>query len=1000
MSQLKSLICLSHLTFHLREWAILGLFTLVTFIMLYPFSISLTTMAPEPNDPLLNVWRLHWNVHAWLGGPTALANIFNTNILYPFPLTLAYSEHFFILSAQVLPFLLISDSHLVGLNVSVLLTFILSGYGMYLLVTAWTGNRWAGLVAGILFAFSPNRFGRFNHLELLVTQWMPLALLALHWTLTRPGWRYPFLLGLFFNFQALSGFHYSLNLTIACALLALVYVLSGRVYWRWSLSLAIGLSTLVTLLINGPIWQVYLRFSDVMGAVRTPGEVRIYSAALTDYLTAIPYNWLYGWTFGRWATPDHQTQPLMPVGLTGLLLALLGLLAVGTRLYRRRSHRSNPWQKRAGGAQNFGLPTIVFLFVLVFVFLWLSFGVNEAALGPRFVSLLRYSPYFWLYDHVVFFQGIRGVGRNSIMVVVGLAALAGWGAATLFKVIKQGFKVQALVLIVLILLESWSAPLRGPEIPTGSQTPPVYTWLRTETPADAIVLELPHRVSIWAPKPSQRVFDTGVSEFIYEYYSSYHWRRIANGSTGFTPPIYERFRQWFATFPDARSVDVIQQLGIDFIILHTAAYKPEDMQRLLADLRAYLPSFTQAHQIGESLVLRVGRPECRAQPDQIKVSMKPAPGLDGLSRAMRVTYHNEGVAAFVADAQRVSHLTFSGGGGKNFIEPLVTPAGEAESILVPLHNEQQADLVTGAWLATLDRPALLTEKISPGSPLSSQSGSAQWQPLSLKFAPGPQLLAYSLQPQTPSPCNKLTLALKWADGQAGDTATVRLLDPFGRLVLEHTARPWAETGQEIVATQTLPLPGSLPAGRYSLRISVASTEGQERLAVTAAGATIPAEQLPPLPLVIHPARLSLPSGVEPANQPVLGEAIRLLGSQLSQAEPVKAGDWLRFTLFWQAEHPIKTNLTVFTQLLGSDGRVWGQWDNQPKGGWYSTSLWLPKQPIADDYAFPIDAAAPPGEYHLIVGMYDSATGQRVAVSAGPNQGSNFIEIATVRVAKP
>lgn len=988
----------SRLTFH--QLTVLALFALLTLVMLYPFSINLTTMVPEPNDPLLNVWRLYWNVHAWLDGPTALANLFNANILYPFPLTLAYSEHFFILSAQVLPFLLISDSHLVGLNVSVLLTFILSGYGMYLLVTTWTGNRWAGLIAGILFAFSPNRFGRLNHLELLVTQWMPLALLALHWTLTRPGLRYPFLFGLFFNFQTLSGFHYSLNLTIACALLVLVYVLSGRVYWRWSLGLAAVLSVLVTLLINWPIWQVYLRFSDAMGAVRTPGEVRIYSAAFTDYLTAIPYNWLYGWTFGRWATPDHQTQPLMPVGLTGFLLALLGLLAVWTRLYRQRSHMSNPQQKYAGGVQNFGLATIVFLFVLIFVFLWLSFGVNEAALGPEFAPLLKYSPYFWLYDNIVFFQGIRGVGRNSIMVAVGLAALAGWGVLTLFQIIKYGFKVQALALIALILLESWSAPLFGPEIPTGSQTPPVYAWLEAETPTDTIVLELPHRVSIWKPDPTQRVFDTGVSEFIYEYYSSYHWRRIANGSTGFTPPIYKDFRQWLATFPDARSVDVIQQLGIDLIILHLAAYKPEDGQRLLADLRAYLPAFTQVHQIGEALVLRVGRPDCQAQPDQVRVTMTPAAGLDGLSRAVQVTYHNEGVAAFVADVQRVSHLTFSEGADRNFTEPLVTPAGEAQSILVPLQNERQADIVTGAWLATLDRTAPATGETSPGSPLSSQSGTEQWQPLGLKFADGPELVAYSLSPSTPTACSELVIALKWTGGQAGDTVIVQLLDPFGRVVTEQAVQPWAEAGQEIIDMRALPLVGSLPAGRYGLRVFVRSMEGQERLAITEAGVTIPADQLSPLPLVIHPARLPFLPELEPANQSVLDQAIRFLGSKLSQVEAVKAGDWLRFTLFWQAEQPLKTDLTVFTQLLGPDGRVWGQWDNQPKGGWYSTSLWLPGQPVADDYAFQIDPTTPPGDYRLIAGMYNAATGERVAVTGGVGQGNDFVEVATIKVKQP
>ena len=67
--------------------------------MLFPLSINLTDMVPEPTDPLLNAWRMQWNAHAFLSGPDGLTNLFNTNIFYPFPLTLAYSEHFLMLSA-------------------------------------------------------------------------------------------------------------------------------------------------------------------------------------------------------------------------------------------------------------------------------------------------------------------------------------------------------------------------------------------------------------------------------------------------------------------------------------------------------------------------------------------------------------------------------------------------------------------------------------------------------------------------------------------------------------------------------------------------------------------------------------------------------------------------------------------------------------------------------------------------------------------------------------
>ena len=46
------------------EWMVLiGLF-LATMVMLYPLSLNPNEMVPEPADPLLNVWRMHW--HLWV----------------------------------------------------------------------------------------------------------------------------------------------------------------------------------------------------------------------------------------------------------------------------------------------------------------------------------------------------------------------------------------------------------------------------------------------------------------------------------------------------------------------------------------------------------------------------------------------------------------------------------------------------------------------------------------------------------------------------------------------------------------------------------------------------------------------------------------------------------------------------------------------------------------------------------------------------------------------
>ena len=64
-------------------------------------------------------------------------------------------------------------------NLLFLSTFVLSGLGMYQLVHELTGNRTAGFVAGLVFAFAPYRLPQSSHLHVLSSQWMPFVVYGL-----------------------------------------------------------------------------------------------------------------------------------------------------------------------------------------------------------------------------------------------------------------------------------------------------------------------------------------------------------------------------------------------------------------------------------------------------------------------------------------------------------------------------------------------------------------------------------------------------------------------------------------------------------------------------------------------------------------------------------------------------------------------------------------------------------------------------------------------------
>ena len=96
-------------------------------------------------------------------------------------------------------------------------------------------------------------------------------------------------------------------------------------------------------------------------------------------------------------------------------------------------------------------------------------------------------------------------------------------------------------------------------------------------------------------------------------------------------------------------------------------------------------------------------------------------------------------------------------------------------------------------------------------------------------------------------------------------------------------------------------------------------------------------------------------------------------------QKIKPGETLNVTLVWRVDAPVAVSYTVFTHLVGPDGALYGQWDNPPGRGTYPTTNWPPGEQIFDSYQIPVQENAPPGEYRLFVGMYNSADGERLPV---------------------
>lgn len=108
----------------------------------------------------------------------------------------------------------------------------------------------------------------------------------------------------------------------------------------------------------------------------------------------------------------------------------------------------------------------------------------------------------------------------------------------------------------------------------------------------------------------------------------------------------------------------------------------------------------------------------------------------------------------------------------------------------------------------------------------------------------------------------------------------------------------------------------------------------------------------------------------------LADQVALVGYD-AEGAPLRPGRELRLTLYWQALAEMDRDYTVFTHLVDAGGRIWAQHDGQPVGGDYPTSLWSVGEVVADEHVLVVKRDAPPGEYRLLVGMYELATGERL-----------------------
>ncbi len=543
-----------------RDLLVLLFFMLLTLLLTWPLVARIGEVYAGNNEDL---WVFQWdNWWTRVALQQGLDPLFTPYQFYPQGVSLAAHSLSFYNSLIWIPLAALFGD-IAAYNITILLTFILSGYTMFKLAEYLLPDARSPLpmlLAGIVYAFAPYHFSQsLGHVSLASVQWFPLLALFVLKTAREPGWRNTIGIGLATLVITATRLQFLILGGVVFALFVVIDWLTSRREWhrgafaRLAAGVALGLVLCLPMVV--PAAQLYTQAAspnDLIADEQAWGQ--------TDLLAyAVPMT--YHPIFGSVVQPIYErfvkNQAWMPyLGYAAVALATWG----ATRLRRR----AWPW-----------VAIGLFLFVM--------------ALGPTLrVNGVVYEdvrlPYALIGDSFPL-NTLRSPDRYNLLLPLAFAPLAGVAAADLQK--RWGGRrgsIRIGLIGALIVFEYLGLPY-----PTIDPLPtsPYYEALARD-PGSFAILDIPLERS-----------DTKR----HLYYQTLHGKPIVEGRVARVPSeAYALFDAtslldgWRASIdppfpPDlGRQLDLLAARDVREIIVHKDFLTPEQTSAL-RDYFTYVPDY-------------------------------------------------------------------------------------------------------------------------------------------------------------------------------------------------------------------------------------------------------------------------------------------------------------------------------------------------------------------------------------------------------------------------
>lgn len=465
------------LRINVTYWIAFLLYTILAIVIFWPLLTHLTSTVLKPNTVTTGLiavyggrdaYHFMWN-YWWVKSSVISAQnpLYTHLYFYPQGVSLVLQTIDFVDALIAIPL-----SSLLGLvaayNITIFLSFILTGFTMFLLANYLTKSSIASFGAGLIYAYAPQHVTQAlsGHPNLSSIEWLPAFLLALILSFDRKQVKYAIVAGIMLTLLTFTDLELLILGLIIATIIVFYYLFTTRFQLLPKLALLVSIMIVVWLAISSPYILAAYQGLGVVHSTPSLRNAMLNAAKPQLYLIPPPatlsYGNLFASVYSYSALGGGPSQWVIFIGYVTLALACVGAIA---SKYRIR---------------------FVFMLMAGLSFLF-SLGPSDTK------SFSIQTPYTFLYNNINVLRYFRAEARFSILLMLCLAILAAYGIEAMMK-LSNGHttktfsrpNILGVILVSLIILE-FAPTINVANIPV---LDPYYTKISHDS-SNFAVFELP-----------------------------------------------------------------------------------------------------------------------------------------------------------------------------------------------------------------------------------------------------------------------------------------------------------------------------------------------------------------------------------------------------------------------------------------------------------------------------------------------------------------------------